>query len=70
MKILAIGDTADNIRTLQKFSKKSKIHLINFPRKQAALKTLSDDVEFFESLLISKQVKKIKKIKQINNKMA
>ena len=63
MKILAIGDTADNIRTLQKFTKKSKIYLINFPRKQAALKTQSDDVEFFDSLLISKQVNKIVKIK-------
>ncbi len=63
MKILAIGDTADNIKTLQKFAKKSSIRLINFPRKQDALKTLSDDVEFFNSLLISKQVKKIKEIK-------
>jgi len=63
MKILAIGDTADNIRVLQKFAKKFEIHLINFPRKQAALKTQSGDVEFFDSLLISKQVKKIKQIK-------
>jgi glycosyltransferase involved in cell wall biosynthesis len=63
LKILAIGDTADNIFTLQKFSKKSKIHLINFPKKQAGIKTMSDDVEFFDSLLISKQVKKIIKIK-------
>jgi len=63
MKILAIGDTADNVHILQKFSKKSKIHLINFPRKQAALKTQSGETEFFDSLLISKQVKKIKQIK-------
>ena len=63
LRILAIGDTADNIFTLQKFSKKSKIHVINFPKKQAGIKTMSDDVEFFDSLLISKQVKKIIKIK-------
>ena len=63
MKILAIGDTADNIRILQKFAKKSEIRLINFPRKQDGLKTQSEDVEFFDSLLISKQVKKIKEIK-------
>ena len=31
MKILAIGDTADNIFTLKKFAKKSAIHLITFP---------------------------------------
>jgi len=64
MKILAIGDTADNIYTLQKFAKNFSIHLINFPRKQAALKTLSDEVEFFDSLLIHKQVKKIEEIKE------
>jgi glycosyltransferase involved in cell wall biosynthesis len=64
MKVLAIGDTADNIYTLQKFAKNFSIHLINFPRKQASLKTLSDDVEFFDSLLIHKQIKKIEKIKK------
>jgi|APSaa5957512535_1039671.scaffolds.fasta_scaffold00120_62 glycosyltransferase involved in cell wall biosynthesis len=64
MKILAIGDTADNIYTLQKFAKNFSIHLINFPRKQAALMTLSDEVEFFDSLLIHKQVKKIEEIKE------
>ena len=63
MNILAIGDTADNIFTLKKFLKKSKIHLITFPRKGDALLTNSEEVEFFDSLLISKQVKKIKSIK-------
>ncbi|NDB33114.1 MAG: glycosyltransferase family 1 protein [Nitrososphaeria archaeon] len=64
MKILAIGDTADNIFTLKKFAKKSTIHLITFPRKQDALFTnLDGDTEFFDSLLISKQVKKINSIK-------
>ena len=64
MKILAIGDTADNIYTLKKFLKKSKIHLITFPRKGDALLTNSEEgVEFFDSLLISKQVKKIESMK-------
>jgi glycosyltransferase involved in cell wall biosynthesis len=63
MRILAIGDTADNSLSLKKFVKNSQIHLITFPRKQAELFTLSDDVERFDSLLISKQVKKINKIK-------
>ena len=64
MKILAIGDTADNIFTLKKFAKKSAIHLITFPRKQDALFTnLDGDTEFFDSLLITKQVKKINSIK-------
>ena len=63
MKILAIGDTADNSISLKKFVKNSEIHLITFPRKQAELFTLSDDVERFDSLLISKQVNKINQIK-------
>lgn len=64
MNILAIGDTADNLFTLKKFAKKSKIHIITFPRKQDALLTNTNDgIEFFDSLLISKQVKKINSIK-------
>ena len=39
--------------------------MINFPRKQAGLLTYSsEDIEFFDSLLISKQVKKINSIKK------
>lgn len=61
---MVIGDTADNMFSLQKFAKKSQIHLINFPRKQAGLLTYSNkDIEFFDSLLISKQIEKIKQIK-------
>lgn len=64
MKILAIGDIADNIFTLRKFTKRSHIHLITFPRKQNALLTNSEDgIEFFDSLLISRQVERIKNIK-------
>lgn len=64
-KVLAIGDIADNIFTLKKFTKRSEIHLITFPRKQDALLTNSeDDVEFFQSLLISKQVQKVREIKE------
>ena len=64
IKILVIGDTADNMFTLKKFSKKVKIHLINFPLKQDALLTHSSKgVEFFDSLLITKQIEKIKRIK-------
>jgi glycosyltransferase involved in cell wall biosynthesis len=64
IRVLAIGDTADNVFTLKKFTKKAIIHLVNFPRKQNALLTYSEEgVEFFDSLLISKQVKKIKQIR-------
>ncbi len=63
IRILAIGDTADNSLSLKKFAKNTQIHLITFPRKEAELFTLSEEVERFDSLLISKQVKKINQIK-------
>lgn len=63
MKILVIGDIADNMVILKKFSK-HEIQIFNFPRKQAELFTLSTDgVEFFDSLSILKQVNKINQIK-------
>jgi len=63
IKVLAIGDTANNVAEIRKFIKKSQITLINFPRKGPALFTYYDDVEFFNSLKISKQVQKINEIK-------
>ena len=36
IKVLAIGDVGNIIRTIQKYTKKSKIHLINYPRDGAA----------------------------------
>ena len=64
IKILSIGDIADNMVILKKFAKNSQIHIINFPRKGVDLITISEkDIEFFDSILISKQVKKIKEIK-------
>jgi len=63
LRILAIGDTANNAYLLSKIVKKSKIDIINFPRIGAAKYTYANNIQFFESYLISKQVKKIKKIK-------
>ena len=63
LKILAIGDTANNAYLLRKIVKKSKIDIINFPRVGDAKYTYADNVQFFESHLISKQVKKINEIK-------
>lgn len=63
LNVLAIGDTANNAYMLSKIVKKSKIDIINFPRVGAAKYTYSDNVQFFESHLISKQVKKINEIK-------
>tara|TARA_Y100000782_G_scaffold106856_1_gene128264 strand:- start:21 stop:1259 length:1239 start_codon:yes stop_codon:yes gene_type:complete len=64
MKILAIGDTADDYYTLKKFAKRSEIHLIDFPKKgDNKISNIHTGREYFDSLLISKQVKKIKEIK-------
>ena len=64
MKILAIGDSTSNIYLMKKFSKNIQIHLIDFPKKGVdKITTGKDEIEYFDSLLISKQVEKIKKIK-------
>ena len=64
MKILAIGDTADNNHTLKKFAEKSEIYLIDFPKKEVTkTSNVQTQREYFDSLLVSKQVKKIKEIK-------
>ena len=64
LKILAIGDIADNIYLMKKFAKNVEIHLISFPKQGVGKTTTSKDkMEYFDSLLISKQVEKIKKIK-------
>ena len=63
LKILAIGDTANNAYMLSKIVFKSKIDIINFPRIGAAKFTYADNVKFFESHLISEQVNKINEIK-------
>ncbi len=63
MRILAIGDTANNAYMLSKIVPNSKIDIINFPRIGAAKFTYTDNVEFFKSHLISEQVNKINEIK-------
>ena len=65
LKILAIGDSTNNFYLIQKYAKNFEVHLIDFPKKGAEIKahSSSDEVELFDSLLISKQVDKIKQIK-------
>jgi len=63
LRILAIGDTANNAYLLNKIVKKSKIDIIDFSRIGAAKYTYAENKQFFESHLISKQVKKINEIK-------
>lgn len=64
IKILAIGDLANNAIILKKFVKKSNIHVINFRWDTASkLTDIKEDVEFFDSLKIKDQLKKILEIK-------
>ena len=56
------ADLSDDAN-LKKFAKKSKVHLIDFPKKEYALiSNITSGREYFDSLLIAKQVKKIKEI--------
>ena len=66
LKILAIGDATNNFYMMQKYAKNFEVHLIDFPKKGVEVKAHSSpsgEVELFDSLLISKQVDKIKQIK-------
>ena len=63
IKVLAIGDVGNTIRTLRKFVKKSEIRLINYPRDGSAFFVNADDVELFETRKVREQVKKINEIK-------
>ena len=63
IRVLAIGDIGNTIRTIQKFVKKSEIHLINYPVDGSAFFVNTDDVELFETRKVRDQVKKINEIK-------
>ena len=63
IKILAIGDISNILRTLNKYLKKSEIHIINFPRENSGEFTSIGDVEEFETWKVMDQVEKINEIK-------
>lgn len=64
LRILAIGDLANNIIILRKYVKKSKIYLVNFPWEGTGTSIdETKDVEIFDSLKTINQVKRINEIK-------
>ncbi len=63
LRVLGIGDVGNQTLVLSKFLKKSKIHLIAFPREGNAIKTYADDMEFFSSYKVTENLKKINEIK-------
>ena len=63
IRVLAIGDICNLIVTISKYTKKSEIHLINFPKDGAGVFTYADGVELFSSWKVVDQLKKINEIK-------
>ena len=62
-RILVIGDVGNYFKTVSKYVKNSKIHIINFPKDGAGVFTYGDNYELFENYKVADQVKKINKIK-------
>ena len=63
IRVLAIGDVGSIIRTIQKYAKKSEIHLINYPQDGSGVFTAPHDVELFKTWKVQEHVKKINEIK-------
>ena len=62
--MLLIGDVGNYFQTVSKFVKKSKIHIINFPKDEAGIYTYDENYELFENYKVRDQVKKINEIKK------
>ena len=63
IKVLAIGDVGSIVRTIQKYTKKSEIYLINYPQDGSGIYTTSDGIELFKTRKVSDLVIKINEIK-------
>ena len=61
--ILVIADVGNYFKTISKYVKNSKIHIINFPKDGAGIYTYDENYELFENYKVSDQVKKINEIK-------
>ena len=63
LRVLAIGDLSNNIVMFKKFVK-SDIHLINFPWEgPSKVIDVRKDVEFFNSIKVKENLKRINEIK-------
>jgi glycosyltransferase involved in cell wall biosynthesis len=63
INVLAIGDVANVMKSLSKITKKSKIHIVNFPKDGAGIFIHDDNVDRFVSWKVKEQVEHINKIK-------
>ena len=64
LNILVISDVGNYFKTVSKYVKKSKIHIINFPKDGAGIYTYDENYELFENYKVRDQVKKINQIKE------
>jgi len=64
IKILVIGDVANNAEMIRKYSKKTEMHIIQFPNKITSDILLQESEEYFKSENILESVKKIELIKE------
>ena len=62
LKVLAIGDVANVMKSLSKVTKRSKIHIVNFPKDGKGI-FIHEDVDRFDSWKVKDQVSYINKIK-------
>ncbi len=63
LNILVISDVGNYFKTVSKYVKNSKIHIINFPKDGAGVYTYDENYELFENYKVDEQVKKINEIK-------
>src|SRR3989344_6487391 len=63
IKVLAIGDIGNILNTIRKYTKKSKIHIVNFYKDGAGVYTYADDIETFQTNKVADHVKRINEIK-------
>ena len=63
LNILVISDVGNYFKTVSKYVKNSKIHIINFPKDGAGVYTYDENYELFENYKVNEQVKKINEIK-------
>ena len=64
LNILVISDVGNYFKTVSKYVKNSKIHIINFPKDGAGIYTYDENYELFENYKVTDQVNKIKKIQE------
>jgi len=63
INVLAIGDVANVMKSLSRITKRSKIHIVNFPKDGTGIFIHDNNVDRFVSWKVKEQVEYINKIK-------